>query len=129
MARQDFFAFEIPSVCDRRELLDPHDPSRLLGHGAQLIAIAPVVRDLVRHDQMVLRVDRCLHVVADHSAAAGFHRAGIGIGQGDLFVRCFVELYLDSLEFPELSFQGRDIVVKAFGFDLCHGRFMTISSI
>jgi hypothetical protein len=59
MARQDFLTFEIPSICNRRELLDPHGLSRLPGHGAQLIAIDPVVRDLLRHDQVVLRVDRC----------------------------------------------------------------------
>ncbi|MNN86466.1 hypothetical protein D3C81_2038900 [compost metagenome] len=73
MARQDFFAFEIPSVCDRRELLDAHGLSRLLGHGAQLVSIDSVVRDLVGHDQVVLRVDRRLHVVADHSGAPGLH--------------------------------------------------------
>ncbi|MCY1461315.1 hypothetical protein D9M71_789600 [compost metagenome] len=73
LARQDFFAFEIPPVCDRRQFLDAHGFARLLGHGAQLVSIDSVVRDLVRHDQVMLRVDRCLHVVADHSAAPRLH--------------------------------------------------------
>ncbi|MOA00449.1 hypothetical protein D3C78_1198110 [compost metagenome] len=78
---------------------------------------------------MVLRVDRRLHVVADHSGAPRFHRTGIGIGQGDLFIRCFVELNLDFLELLHLGFQGRDLVVEAFGFDLSNGRFLTICGI
>jgi hypothetical protein len=72
-----------------------HGLSRLFGHGAQLVSINSVVRDLMRHHQMVLRIDRRLHVVADNSGALGLHRTGIGIGQGDLFIRCFVELNLD----------------------------------
>ncbi|MNF81606.1 hypothetical protein D3C84_638850 [compost metagenome] len=73
MARQDFFAFEIPSVGDRREFLDAHGLSRLLGHGAQLVSISPIVRYFVGHDQVVLRVDRRLYVVADYAGAPGLH--------------------------------------------------------
>ena len=42
----------------------------------------------MRDDQMVLGIDGDLHIVADNASAlaAGRHRAGVGIGQGDLFV-------------------------------------------
>ena len=38
-------------------------------------------------DEVVLGVHRRLHVVADDAATTGLHRAGIGIGQGNLPVR------------------------------------------
>ena len=46
--------------------------------------------DLMRDDQLMVRIDSGLHVVADHSgaSAAGRHRPGIGIRQRYLLVRC-----------------------------------------
>jgi hypothetical protein len=43
----------------------------------------------MRNNQVMVRIDRDLHVVADDAgtAAARRHRTAIGIGQGDLLVR------------------------------------------
>ena len=62
------------------------------------------VPDLVRHDQMVLGVDGGLHVVAHdpRAAAAGGHRARIGIAQRYLTIRRGRELAADRLELLHL---------------------------
>ena len=58
----------------------------LLGHREQLGAVMADVGDFVGDDQMVLGIDRGLHVVADDAGAAatGGHRARIRISQRDL---------------------------------------------
>ena len=55
------------------------------------------VGHLMRDDQVMLGVDGDLHIVADDAgaAAAGRHRAGIGIGQRDLLVRRGQHLHLE----------------------------------
>lgn len=40
-----------------------------LGHRAELIEVGTDVGHLMHNDQMVLRIDRCLHVVAHDSRA------------------------------------------------------------
>lgn len=50
LAGQDFFAFEVSPLGDHREFLYAYGLSRLLGHGAELISIDAIVRDLVGHD-------------------------------------------------------------------------------
>ncbi|MCY1443534.1 hypothetical protein D9M71_599570 [compost metagenome] len=80
MARQYFFAFEIPSVCDYRQFFDTHGLSCVLCHRTQLVSINAIIRYLVCHDQVVLRINCSLDVVADHSCSARLHRASIRIG-------------------------------------------------
>ncbi|MNP19394.1 hypothetical protein D3C76_1119170 [compost metagenome] len=80
MAREDFFAFEIPSVCDCRQFFDAHGRSCVLGHRTQLVSINAIIRYLVRHDQVVLRINCSLDVVADHSSSTRLHRASIRVG-------------------------------------------------
>ena len=48
----------------------------------------PEIGDLVRHNQMMLRIHRRLNVVAHYpgAAATGRHRASIRIGEGELFI-------------------------------------------
>src|SRR4029077_707986 len=55
-------------------------------------------------DQMVLGIDGDLHIVADNASAltAGRHRAGIRIGQGDLFVCLGLNLVVLSLLFDQM---------------------------
>ena len=54
-----------------------------LGHRSQLRAITTVVGDLAGNDQMVLRVNGSLYVVADdaRSPTAGRHGSRVRIGQ------------------------------------------------
>jgi hypothetical protein len=74
---QDLFAFEVAPVGQGRDLL----AARLLclhGHVGQLRAVVTEVGDLVRNDEVVLDIDRRLHVVADHpSAASAFGRGRV----------------------------------------------------
>ena len=61
-------------------------------------------------DQMVLGIDSDLHVVPDDAGAqaAGRHRAGIGIGQGNLFVGRGLDLLTNLLEGLHLPPQALD---------------------
>jgi hypothetical protein len=52
-----------------------------LRHPRQLITINAVIDHDVREDQMVLRANRRLDVVADNAGSSGLHRASIGIGE------------------------------------------------
>jgi len=83
-----------------------------------VILVDPHVRDLVRHDQMVLRIDGALHVVADRVGAVALrcHRARIRIGQRDLFLTRGLKLRLEcrqavhlGLERLDASAQRRDL--------------------
>ncbi|MCY1536454.1 hypothetical protein D9M68_719130 [compost metagenome] len=91
----------------------------MLGHGTQLITVDAVVGDFVRHDQMMFGVDRGLDVVTNQAGAARHHRACVGIGQGDLFVRRGLKPALDPQKFLHLGFQGGDLAVQTFGLGLC----------
>ncbi len=64
----------------------------------------------VRHDQMMLRVHCCLHVVANNSGSACLHRTGIGIGKRYLLVRSFVENNFNFLERLHLCLQRGNLV-------------------
>ena len=56
---------------------------------AELFAVEALIGDLMRDDEMGLGIDSTLHIVADQAAVprAGCHRAGVGVGQGDLAIR------------------------------------------
>ena len=74
---------KVRHVGDRIERPRLESGLRLLRHGGELRAIRADVGHLVRDDQVVLRLDRHLHVVADDAgaAAARCHRARVGIGE------------------------------------------------
>ena len=59
---------------------------RLVRHRRQVTLVDADVAHLVRDDDVVLRVDGALHIVADDVGAVALrgHRSCIGIGQGDL---------------------------------------------
>lgn len=60
---------------------------------------------------MMLCIDCHLNVVTHQTSAARLHGAGIGIGQGDLFVRRAIELNLNLLELLHFDFQSLDLAV------------------
>jgi hypothetical protein len=66
----------------------------------------------VRDDQMVLGLNRNLHVVTNHAgaAAARRHRARIGIGQRDLLIGALEHPRLDLGEAPHLVPELRDLL-------------------
>ena len=66
----------------------------------------------MRHDQMVVGLDRHLHVVADDAgtAPARCHRAAVGIGEGDLLIGRGEHLLLVSLEALHLCIELRQLL-------------------
>ena len=70
----------------------------------------------MRDDQMALGVDGDLHIVADNAGAlaAGRHRAGVGIGQRDLFVGRGLNLLTNLPEGPHLPPQALDLCLGHF---------------
>ena len=115
LAGQYLVAVVIAAVGQHRELLASGRIQRLLPDRGQLRPIAADVGDLVRDDQMVLGIDGHLDIVADDTGAlaAGRHRPGLGIGQGDLFVRCGLDLLAHLPEGPHLSPQALDLLLEA----------------
>ena len=80
MASQDLSPTEISLVGDGVKVVAPQG---FLGggrHWAELVSIETLIGNVVRHDQMRLGIDRCLHIVADHAAVPGAGRHGAGIG-------------------------------------------------
>ena len=69
----------------------------------------------MHNDQMMVGLDGNLNVVADDAgtAAAGGHRAGVGIGQRYLLVRGGKHLHLETLETPHLLLQRLDLLFEA----------------
>ncbi len=90
-AGQDLLALEVAAIGNHLERVDAQCLPGLARHVVQLAAIIADVGHFMSHDQVVLGIHRRLYVVAHHAAAAatGGHRAGIGVGQGDLLARCF----------------------------------------
>ncbi len=86
----------------------------------------------MRNDQMMFDVDGDLDVVADdaRAATAGRHRAGIGIGQRDLLVRCGEHFYLENLKAPHLLLQLLDLLFEAprLGFER-RGRLLPVGGV
>jgi hypothetical protein len=68
----------------------------------------------VRDDQVMLGIDRGLHVIADDAGApsAGGHGTGIGIGQRDLLVRRLLHPSSDLVEALHLRLDPGDLVLE-----------------
>ncbi|MCY1445230.1 hypothetical protein D9M71_617390 [compost metagenome] len=129
VAGEDFLALEIAPVGDHRERFHTHGFPRLRGHRTQLVTVDTVVGDFVRHDQVMLRIDRSLDVVANQAGAASHHRAGIWIGQGDLLVRGGLKLSPDISQFLHLGFKGGNLAVQALCLGLCHYGLLSVGGI
>jgi len=65
LARHDFFPAEVTTISDNLDVFGLHGGARTLCHGRQLAAIVTDVGDLMVDDQVVLRIDCRLYVVAD----------------------------------------------------------------
>ena len=98
LARLDLLAVEVTAIGDGLEFLDLQRFFGRLRRIRELRAIRAHIRYLVRDDQMVLGVDRRLHIVADDAGAApaGRHRAAVGIGERNLLIGRGQNLLLDS---------------------------------
>jgi hypothetical protein len=83
----------------------------------ELRAVGADVGHLVRDDQMMLGVDRDLHVVADNTGAAPArrHRAGIGIGKRDLLIGRSQHPRLELREAPHLLPQLGELLLQPRG--------------
>jgi hypothetical protein len=113
----NLLAVEIAAICDGIELLRSENGLRLLRHGGELRAIRADIGDLVRDDQMVLGLDRDLHVVADDAgaSAARRHRARVGIGERDLLIGALEHPRLDVGEAAHLVPELRDLLPQPGG--------------
>jgi hypothetical protein len=102
------------------DLLTARDLLRLERHGRELGAVVPLVDHLVGHDQMVLGVDRDLHIVANDagSAPAGGHRTCVGVGQRDLLIRCGLNLLRHLLQGLHLATQAGNLLLQPAGLGL-----------
>ena len=98
----------------------------------ELRSVSAVIGYLMHDDQMMLGFDRNLDVVANDAgaAAAGRHRAGIGIGQRDLLVRGGEHLLPETLEPPHLLLQRLDLLFEAvrLGYEGLR-RFLPVGSV
>ena len=81
---------------------------------AELRAVGALIGHLVGNDQVVFDIHRRLDIVAHHAApaAACGHGAGIGIGQGDLLVRCRKPQDLELFQALHLLLQDLDLVFQ-----------------
>ena len=115
LAGQHLVAVVIAAVGQHREFLASGRIQRLLPHRGQLRPVAADIGDLVRDDQMVLGIDGHLNIVADDAGAlaAGRHRPGVGIGQGNLFVGRGFDLSVHLLEGLHLPPQALDLLLEA----------------
>src|SRR4029453_499281 len=130
--RQDLFAVEVSAVGDSIEALRSQRRLCLLSHGRELRPVGPDVGYLMRDNQVMLGIDRNLDVVAHDTgaSAAGRHRAGIGIGQRYLLVRCREHSRLEGMQALHLPFQLRDLLRQAarLGFERL-GWFLPIGAV
>ena len=77
-----------------------------LSHWCQLILVGHGRGDLMRHNQLMLRVDCHLDVVADIHALSDRHRSAVGVGERDLGFatggQCLLHLLVVLLALAEL---------------------------
>ena len=70
------------------EAIDAHGGLGLACHAGELVAVVADVGHLMGHDEVMLRIDGGLDIVANHppGAPAGRHRSRIRIGQRYLLI-------------------------------------------
>src|SRR6516164_6617172 len=88
VASEDLPATEVAAIGNRFEFLDAERRLRLASDVCELCSIRTIIRYCMRDNQVMFRIDRNLHVVADHAraASAGRHRAAVWISERDLLV-------------------------------------------
>jgi hypothetical protein len=131
LASLNLLAIVIAAVCHDIERLNAHLGSRLLGHIRQLMAVSADVRHLVGHNEMVLGVDRGLHIVADDPGvvAARRHRTRIRIRQRDLLILALHHLGIDRTEPLDLFPQFLDFLLEPHNPCLRHRITTAVSSL
>ncbi len=100
----------------------------MLGHQGQLIPVNADVGDLVRHNEVMFRINRRLDVVAHDAGTSGLHRTRIRVSQRNLLVGCRLKLNFNGLERRHLRFQRSDLVLKSFSPELRHGRLLPMDT-
>ena len=83
------------------------------------------------HDQVVLDVDRDLHVVADDAGplAAGRHRARVRVRQRDLPVGCCFDRSFHLAQVPHLLAQADEPLFQALDFGGGHVRVLPVGGV
>lgn len=116
VTREDLQAVEVAAIGDGFELIRLQNRLRLLGDIRKLCPIRAGIRHLVRDDQMMLALDRNLHIVADDTGAAATrcHRATVGIGQRDLLIGRSKHPLLVGRELSHLRFASFSLSRVAF---------------
>ncbi len=94
-----------------------------------MVTINAVVGDLVRDNQMVLRIDRYLNVVADDACPPRLHRACVRVRERHLLVRRCVELNFDLLEDLHLLLESRNLVLQPFCLCFRDRRLLAIGGV
>jgi len=99
-ASQHLLAAIIASVSQHGDFFAFDGLEGFATHKSQLRPVRADVGDFVRDDEMMLGVNSDLDIVADDAGAfaAGRHRAGVGIGERNLFVGCRFHLPLHLFE-------------------------------
>ena len=110
LAGLELVAVVVAGVGERRERGDAHLLFRGLGHGVELAGIVAVVDDLARHDQLVLVVNRDLHVIARHHPAVLRQQPGIRIGLRQLRLPTGLKLREVGLHSRALGHQRRNLL-------------------
>jgi hypothetical protein len=89
IARQDFLTVEVAAVGNGIERINLQNCLRLLGNIRELRTVRAHIRYLVCHDQMMLGINRNLHVVTQNARATATcgHRSQVRIGERDLLIR------------------------------------------
>ena len=113
--------FTVAKVAKRIEQVEA-SIARLAAHSRQLRAVGADIGQLVRDDQMVLGVNGDLNIAADdaRALAAGRHRPGVRIGQGNLLVGRFLDLPFHRLQGLHLPPQAFDLLLDAGCLRLGH---------
>lgn len=91
-----FFALEVPSISNDSQVGNTHFCARELRHGREFVPVDSRVGDLVGNNEVMLRIDRCLHVITNYARTSRLHRTGIGIGQRQLFTYPPVSPFCDA---------------------------------
>lgn len=72
------------------------------------------VGDLVGNDDVVLRVNSRLHVIADHprATATGRHRPSVRVSQRDLLIRGLQQLLFDPAQLADLRLDRDELLLQ-----------------
>src|SRR6202007_2471198 len=125
---KNFLAIVVAAISDNAEYVDTHLGTSLRSHAGELVAVAAHIGHLVSHDEMMLRINRNLHVVANDAGvlATCRHRACIRIGERDLLVLALHHLRVDRVEPDDLLLELLDLALQPLNFRLRHRIAMPI---